>query len=42
MSARLTPTGVPLDESGAAAATPLRLGRYTLQATPGEGAMGVV
>ena len=41
MSARLTPTGVPLDESGAAP-TPLRLGRYTLQDTLGEGAMGVV
>jgi eukaryotic-like serine/threonine-protein kinase len=41
MSARLTPTGVPLDESGAAPA-PLRLGRYTLQDTLGEGAMGVV
>jgi eukaryotic-like serine/threonine-protein kinase len=41
MSARLTPTGVPLDE-GRAAPTPLRLGRYTLQATLGEGAMGVV
>jgi eukaryotic-like serine/threonine-protein kinase len=42
MSARLTPTGVPLDERGAAAPTPLRLGRYTLQTTLGEGAMGVV
>ncbi len=42
MSARLTPTGVPLDESGAAAPSPQRLGRYTLQATLGEGAMGVV
>jgi eukaryotic-like serine/threonine-protein kinase len=41
MSARLTPTGVPLDEGGTAAA-PQRLGRYTLQATLGEGAMGVV
>ncbi len=41
MSARLTPTGVPLDESGAAPA-PQRLGRYTLQSTLGEGAMGVV
>ena len=41
MSARLTPTGVPLDDSGAAPA-PQRLGRYTLQATLGEGAMGVV
>ena len=42
MSARLTPTGVPLDDSGAAPALPLRLGRYTLQDTLGEGAMGVV
>jgi eukaryotic-like serine/threonine-protein kinase len=42
MSARLTPTGVPLDESGAAAPSPQRLGRYTLQDTLGEGAMGVV
>ncbi len=41
MSARLTATGVPLDESGAAPA-PQRLGRYTLQGTLGEGAMGVV
>lgn len=41
MSARLTPTGVPLEDSGAAPA-PLRLGRYTLQDTLGEGAMGVV
>lgn len=41
MSARLTPTGVPLEDSGAAP-TPLRLGRYTLQDTLGEGAMGVV
>ena len=42
MSARLTPTGVPLDENGAVSALPLRLGRYTLQDTLGEGAMGVV
>ena len=41
MSARLTPTGVPLDDGGAAPA-PLRLGRYTLLDTLGEGAMGVV
>jgi eukaryotic-like serine/threonine-protein kinase len=41
MSARLTPTGVPLDESAAAPA-PQRLGRYTLHDTLGEGAMGVV
>jgi eukaryotic-like serine/threonine-protein kinase len=41
MSARLTPTGVPLDEGGATA-MPQRLGRYTLQTTLGEGAMGVV
>jgi eukaryotic-like serine/threonine-protein kinase len=42
VSARLTPTGVPLDERGAALALPLHLGRYTLQDTLGEGAMGVV
>jgi eukaryotic-like serine/threonine-protein kinase len=42
MSARLTPTGVPLEESGVVSVRPLRLGRYTLQDTLGEGAMGVV
>ncbi len=41
MSARLTPTGVPLDDGGTTLA-PLRLGRYTLQDMLGEGAMGVV
>jgi eukaryotic-like serine/threonine-protein kinase len=42
MSARLTPTGVPLDEGGAVPAPPPRLGRYTLHEMLGEGAMGVV
>jgi eukaryotic-like serine/threonine-protein kinase len=44
MSVRLAPTGVPLIEvhDGSAPSSPLRLGRYTLQGTLGEGAMGVV
>jgi eukaryotic-like serine/threonine-protein kinase len=44
MSVRLAPTGVPLIEvhNGSAPSSPLRLGRYTLQGTLGEGAMGVV